>query len=559
MAEPSAATPATLADVVTACEPARDAVLRALAPWERSVLHSTCVSVRDAVPAAACAPSVEAMARRGVLPWLLRYDAPTPPHVLTPLDVRRAIDADNVDALRWMRACGLSLRLDQCMPMGELSLWSSSEHEDRELRAASRRQREMEEATAYAASRGSERALRYLCETHGRTPGLSELAAAVYGRGAALAERLAGDAPFPDAGQLLRKAVRCGDRAVVRAILGQLSPTDGAKAALRDGCGAAFEELHGRRVRDYIPTTVGTMKPIGDADTARLRYAHWISTGKRARTPAQRSDSRWTNWAVQCACMATTPRATAELLAWIDRTWDSYVLAAFIRPDGSLRGHVACAVYQDNATALRWLRERLRADPMRLGVLKRYPYHACPCGASCAAATCYFHGWTRFDGGRDLHAAGGAIREVLRDARPPTVAELCSVAQDGSVVEIAAMLDYGFAPTGNDDSDGDGDGDDDDDHRRLLLDTAELLARSHRFDALRLLTRWVLPAQGGARSFKTCPKSVSGAAALLELGYGMPVSGQAFVATIDAVRDGDREWTETARRLSVQYAHLFRP
>ena len=89
----------TLDRVLREAAPAAERLVLLLAPWERAWLRLVCRTLAEAVPAAACAPSLSSMVRSGGAA-LLRYGAgdarPCWAHALV------AVEADAADALRWM-------------------------------------------------------------------------------------------------------------------------------------------------------------------------------------------------------------------------------------------------------------------------------------------------------------------------------------------------------------------------------------------------------------------------------------------------------------------------
>ena len=117
--------------VVAEAAPVASRLVWLLAPWDRARLRLTCRALADAVPARSCALSLSAMVRAGGTE-LLRYGAgdarPRDVHVLI------AVEADAVDALRWMQSRGdvwrvagsdafsLLLRL-QALRQGSVGVW----------------------------------------------------------------------------------------------------------------------------------------------------------------------------------------------------------------------------------------------------------------------------------------------------------------------------------------------------------------------------------------------------------------------------------------------------
>ena len=513
--------------VLARCEPARDAVLRALLPWERAPLRATCRVLRDAVPAAACAPSMDAMARRGTLPWLMRHDAPTPPRVLTPLHVRRAIDADNVDALRWMRACGLSLRLDAPKCYG-----SGPNYPD------------ASEALIYAASRGSERALLYLREVHGEpTADAWQFRHAMVGGHVALAERLCAELPPKMSLELLGTAARCGAAgdAVVRAVLRRFGPAGCADRALSSGCGAAFAEVHGAPAWRWAKPKLSRIADGGDADAAR----HWYTDPQvRARYPRWTDDGVVADHAISGACAAPTPRAAEAMLAWIDAMLAAH--APF--PDRlymlTNSDDYATALRNGNAVALRWMRERLGHRPTRTELID-----ACAAAASAITAAAADG---RTGGPAGGHSVGDAVREELRHMPlgPVEGREFCHIAKGGRVAVVEAVLDamdpVELAALRHD--------------AALYLLEAKL-ARRHHFDAIRLLERSGLlpPGLQCAIPYQAwmARTSLSAWHALLERGHRAGTSPGRFVSQVHTAHGDDGEWTDMARRMSQQYADQF--
>ena len=98
-AHPSCAD-ASLPRVAAVASPAVNLLVALLAPWDRARLRLTCRALADAVPVAACAPTLSAMAVRGGGAGLLRYGAGgARPHLV---HCQIAADADTADALRWL-------------------------------------------------------------------------------------------------------------------------------------------------------------------------------------------------------------------------------------------------------------------------------------------------------------------------------------------------------------------------------------------------------------------------------------------------------------------------
>ena len=499
-----------LVATLTACEPARDVVLRALLPWERAAVRATCVLLRGTVPAAACAPSVDAMARRGTLSALMRYDAPTPPRVLSPHHVRAAIEADNVDALRWMRACGLSLRLDESTAMYKARIHAGH-------------------ATEYAASCGSERALAYLCEVHGRAPGHLELTVAVACGHGALATRLAESFGDDDALAEVAEnaATRGGVDGVVRAYLRRAGAAGGARFALRTGCRLLYEELFGvsplpeRRVTPEVALRSGDLelvrRTMRRAHPAR-RQQHVTPNNRHRRRAAQRA------WIVRVlTAVAEAPRNRAALLGWVSAEWPETELRAALARGDSARLLYDHAVAHDNADALAWLRaccgfERDRhvlAKGRCLGQVRVLRHILGHTGAPDAALF-----WTMVMKGID-DAVLGAMLDALGDG--------AASVRDHELARVAPL-------------------------RILYL---------HRFRVLRTLrTRGLLPpgvAWSGDHPLlrKGGALSLSATAAAMEAGCPIAADRATFLAALERRYAADAEWCSIARRLCEQHRDLF--
>ena len=90
----------SLPRVLATTAPAVALLVWLLAPWDRARLRQTCRALADAVPAAACAPTLSAMVQRAGGAGLLRYGAgdarPCWVHALI------AVETDAADALRWL-------------------------------------------------------------------------------------------------------------------------------------------------------------------------------------------------------------------------------------------------------------------------------------------------------------------------------------------------------------------------------------------------------------------------------------------------------------------------